>query len=239
SFSVGNVVPIPTLPFCFITNLLNPEEDAVKRSPFPLLSTTSPANEEFADTEATDVVPAKAALPVTLKSAEAEDWPPISKSCVIFPSKIAPDPVCQMKLAAADGHVAELVTIPLVVFTQFALTFAPATPLILKLLLPPITKLISPVEAVPRLNVSLFVVPIFPKPSSVRALFAVFAAILAVGVPAFTLMKANLALLVALLPRSKSLTDVNFGERALPTLFQKLTPGIVVTSVHCGLAATP
>ena len=39
----GVVVPIPTLPFCLMTNLFSPEEEAVKMSPAPLLSTTKAA----------------------------------------------------------------------------------------------------------------------------------------------------------------------------------------------------
>src|SRR6185369_1451021 len=50
---------MPMLPFCFITNRLNPEDEAVKRSPTPGLSTTRAAKEVFEETEAIGVVPAK------------------------------------------------------------------------------------------------------------------------------------------------------------------------------------
>src|SRR5690348_15352581 len=40
------------LPFCRMVNLLNPEEEAVKMSPLPLLSTTRPAKLVLAEKEA-------------------------------------------------------------------------------------------------------------------------------------------------------------------------------------------
>src|SRR6266481_209796 len=53
----GVVVPIPTFPFCVMTNLFNPLEDAVKRSPTPELSTTSPAKDVAPETDAVASVP--------------------------------------------------------------------------------------------------------------------------------------------------------------------------------------
>src|SRR6185369_5363473 len=57
SFLAGRLVPMPTLPFCWIVNLVNPDDDAVNRSPLPLLSTTNPAKEVLPETEAICTVP--------------------------------------------------------------------------------------------------------------------------------------------------------------------------------------
>ena len=65
-----------------IVNFTAPDLEAVNISPTPALSTTNPAKEDNADTDATEVVPANAALPVTLKSAEAVAVPPTNKSTV-------------------------------------------------------------------------------------------------------------------------------------------------------------
>src|SRR5260370_1227836 len=94
---------------------------------------------------------------------------------------------------------------PFVTVTQEAdPTVAPAAPLIRRLEPPLRLKLISPVEAVPKVRVCLLVVPIFPEASSVKALFAETAEILAVGLFPLTPVKANLAEEVAVAPRSRS-----------------------------------
>src|SRR6185369_3514347 len=50
-------VPIETLPFCWITNRVTPDEEAVKISPFPELSIIRPAKEVLAAMVATGAVP--------------------------------------------------------------------------------------------------------------------------------------------------------------------------------------
>ncbi len=56
--AVGLVVPIPTLPFPFITNLLHPDELAVNKSPTPSLFATKAAKDVLPEIEATARVPA-------------------------------------------------------------------------------------------------------------------------------------------------------------------------------------
>ena len=73
------------LPLLRMVNLVAPDFEAVKRSPTPWLSTTSPAKEVLAATEAAEVVPAKAEFPVTLKLAEDEVVPPMRRSRVELP----------------------------------------------------------------------------------------------------------------------------------------------------------
>ena len=51
---------------------------------------TKAAKDVLAAIEATEVVPAKAAEPVTLKRADAVEVPPIKKSYVLFVRLIAP-----------------------------------------------------------------------------------------------------------------------------------------------------
>ena len=57
SVAVGSAVLIPILPFCLMTNLVLPEDEAVNISPDPELSTVSAAKEVLPDTLATDRVP--------------------------------------------------------------------------------------------------------------------------------------------------------------------------------------
>ncbi len=100
------------------------------------------------------------------------------------------------------------VTIPFTLVTQEPLeTVAPAAPLILRLLLPPMVKLISPVDAVPRLRVCLFVVPMLPNPSIVKALLPELAEMEAVGVPLPTFLNAKIAEAVLVDPKSRSLVS--------------------------------
>ena len=73
------------LPLFKMVNLVAPLFEAVKRSPTPVLSTTSPAKEVLAAIEAAEVVPAKAELPVALKLADEEVVPPMRRSSVVFP----------------------------------------------------------------------------------------------------------------------------------------------------------
>ena len=101
------------------------------------------------------------------------------------------------------------VTTPLVVVTQAAEeTVAPAVPLILKLLLAPMTKLISPVVEVPSVKVCMFVVPNTPVPVRVVAFAPELAEMLAVGVPEFIFRTANLADEVDTPPTAKSKVEL-------------------------------
>ena len=63
-------------------NLVYPEDEAVIKSPTPLLFTTSVAKEVLPDIEATERVPEKAESPVTLNLAEELLCPPTRKSRV-------------------------------------------------------------------------------------------------------------------------------------------------------------
>ncbi len=68
-----------------MVNLVAPLFEAVKRSPTPVLSTTKAEKEVLPETEAEEVVPAKAEFPVALKLAEVEVVPPMRRSRVVFP----------------------------------------------------------------------------------------------------------------------------------------------------------
>ena len=57
SSAVGAVVPMPIRPLCLMTKRFNPDEEAVKMSPTPLLSTVREANEVAPEIEATGIVP--------------------------------------------------------------------------------------------------------------------------------------------------------------------------------------
>ena len=70
-----------------------------------------------------------------------------------------------------------------------------------------------PVEAFPRVNVCLFVVPITPSPESVIALSPELAEIEAVGVPPATFRNPNLAEVVDVAPTRTSRVFEN-GEIA-------------------------
>ena len=119
---------------------------------------------------------------------------PENESHDAFPRSQAPEPV----------------TIPLVVVThETDAIVAPAAPLILRLA--PGTKLMSPVEAEPMVNVCLLVVKILPLASNERALLEA-PEILAVGVPEFTPVKANLALAVETPPTRRSRVAI-LGKR--------------------------
>src|SRR5438046_1447130 len=110
-----------------------------------------------------------------------------------------------MKEAEAAGQVPVLVTIPLFTMTQAAVAlFAPATPLIRRLVPLFKLKLMSPVPAVPSVNVCRFVVPMLPRPSRDRALLPLLAEILAVGVLPATFKKPNFADAVAVAPSSRA-----------------------------------
>src|SRR5690349_8142811 len=110
--------------------------------------------------------------------------------------------VFQIKSDWGEEHDPVPVTIPFVVVTQVAApTVAPAIPLMVRLLPVPTIRLRSPVEADPRVRDCSFVVAIVPFPVSERELLPV-PAIEAVGVPPATLVKANLAVLVAVEPSS-------------------------------------
>ena len=96
------------------------------------------------------------------------------------------------------------VTIPLVVVTHWEVTLAPAVPLILKLLLPPITRLMSPVDVLPKVRVCLLVVA--NSPAAVKyAAPDVPAETEAVGVPLLILRIANLAEVVPVPPMRRSM----------------------------------
>ena len=73
----GPVVPMPTLPFCLMTKRFNPEEEAVKISPTPELSTTRVAKEEVADIVAAGVIPSEA-LTSSLAKGEVVPRPRLS-----------------------------------------------------------------------------------------------------------------------------------------------------------------
>src|SRR5690349_13167231 len=104
---------------------------------------------------------------------------------------MAPFRTSQTLPPAAAPHAEVPVTIPLVTVTQEGEPIvAPAAPLILRLFPAARTKLMSPVDADPRLRVCLLVVPMLPDASSVRALLVEIAEREAVGVPLFTLIKA-------------------------------------------------
>ena len=81
-YAVGETVPIPMLPFCLMTKRGRPEEEAVKRSPEPLLSTRRAAKEVWPDMEAAGVVPDR---PRTSRVARGEvvpmpTEPPVNKA---------------------------------------------------------------------------------------------------------------------------------------------------------------
>src|SRR3989304_8036819 len=57
NFAPGLVVPMPTLPFCLMTKRFSPEEEAVKISPTPELSTTRAAIEVAPEIEAPGMGP--------------------------------------------------------------------------------------------------------------------------------------------------------------------------------------
>ena len=69
---------IKMLPFWAILNLVVPAAEAVKISPTPAWSTTKPAKDVFADTEAVGIVP----FWEIRNLAEVELVPPIAKSVV-------------------------------------------------------------------------------------------------------------------------------------------------------------
>src|SRR6266403_4358787 len=70
------------LPFWLMVNRESPDEEAVNKSPLPLLSTTKPAKEELAETEAEGPVPASALAPKTWNVAELVAFPPMRRSSV-------------------------------------------------------------------------------------------------------------------------------------------------------------
>src|SRR5882724_1819340 len=119
--------------------------------------------------------------------------------------------VCQILFAETAGQVPVPVTIPFAVVTQAAVpTVCPAAPLILKLLLPPTTRLISPVDPEPRVNVWALVVPKIPVPVKTVALLPELAEMEAVGVPPALLRKPNLAEAVEMPPTRRSRVEM-FG----------------------------
>ena len=77
-------------PLLSTLNLVQPEAEAVIKSPMPSLLTTKEANEVFPETEATTIVPAPKTLPVTLNLAETVDWEPNKKSAVELIGVITP-----------------------------------------------------------------------------------------------------------------------------------------------------
>src|SRR5207248_2242433 len=104
----------------------------------------------------------------TANFAEAVETPPTKTSSVVFPVYNVPLAVCHG--SKPPWQVPLPVTIPLTTVTQDAAPIvAPAVPLIRRLLPLFRLKLISPVDAVPKVRVSRFVVPILPKPSNERA----------------------------------------------------------------------
>ncbi len=73
TMSFASKSAIVTAPVPDTVNLVKPDEEAVIKSPTPLLFTTKLAKEVLPDIEATARVPAPALLAVTLNLAEPED----------------------------------------------------------------------------------------------------------------------------------------------------------------------
>ena len=69
--SKGMAVPMPTAPLFLTTNWVIPEDEAVKISPVPELSTTRVAKDEVAEKDATGAVPL---LVLTSSVARVPEW---------------------------------------------------------------------------------------------------------------------------------------------------------------------
>src|SRR3989344_6568626 len=128
-------------------------------------------------------------------------------------------PLAKVHGSLEVSQTPEPVTIPFVVVTHWGvpLIVEPAVPLILRLLLAPILRLVSPLSPPPKVRVCLLVVPRFPKPVRKAALLLpVPAETEAVGVPLLTFSTANLAEAEVVPPMRRSRVEL-IGVRALPS----------------------